>query len=198
VRFFYDTEFNERGSESPLELVSIGMVADDGRSYFACNGRLDVSRATTFVREHVLPSLPPRASGCWKLPPTIAHEIRAFVGVHVPELWSDFAAFDHVILAQLFGGMDDWPRGWPMFTCDIQQWRLALGSPELPKLGDRLDPAVAASLGVEAARRIETAAPGRHDALLDALLTRVRWLALARIGEGGSKRSRPTRPGRRQ
>lgn len=39
TRVFYDTEFIESGST--IDLISIGMVTDDGREYYAVNGDLD-------------------------------------------------------------------------------------------------------------------------------------------------------------
>jgi hypothetical protein len=39
TRVFYDTEFIETGTT--IDLISIGMVTDDGREYYAVNGDLD-------------------------------------------------------------------------------------------------------------------------------------------------------------
>lgn len=39
TRVFYDTEFLEDGRT--IELISIGLITDDGRSYYAVNGDLD-------------------------------------------------------------------------------------------------------------------------------------------------------------
>lgn len=41
TRVFYDTEFLEDGRT--IELISIGLITDDGRSYYAVNGDLDDS-----------------------------------------------------------------------------------------------------------------------------------------------------------
>ena len=42
-------------------------------------------------------------------------------GPPVAELWGYYSAYDHVLLAQLFGPMMALPRGFPMWTNDIQQ-----------------------------------------------------------------------------
>jgi len=155
MRFFYDTEFLERGPAYPLQLISIGVVAEDGREYFAANADFDPATATPWLREHVLPQLPPRGEVCWKRPGAIARELVDFVGSEPPEWWADYGAYDHVVLCQLFGDMDGLPPGWPMFSHDIQQWRCTLGSPKLPSQPG-----------------------GGHDALADARWILNRWLFL--------------------
>lgn len=48
VRYFYDTEFIEDGQT--IELVSIGIVAEDGREYYAVSTDFDPARANPWVR----------------------------------------------------------------------------------------------------------------------------------------------------
>jgi hypothetical protein len=84
VRYFYDTEFIEDGST--IDLISIGVVAEDGREYYAVSSEFNPERAGSWVRTHVLPKLPPPASllcQLWgpmtHLPPVIprfTHELR--------------------------------------------------------------------------------------------------------------------------
>ena len=56
MRYFYDTEFIEDGRT--IELVSIGIVAEDGREYYAVSTAFDPSKANAWVRENVLDKLP--------------------------------------------------------------------------------------------------------------------------------------------
>jgi hypothetical protein len=58
VRYFYDTEFIEDGST--IDLISIGIVAEDGREYYAVNSDMPVNRisAHTWLMFNVVPSLP--------------------------------------------------------------------------------------------------------------------------------------------
>lgn len=66
----------------------------------------------------------------------IANEVRDFILAPLEgtendptiELWADYAAFDHVALAWLWGPMIDLPKGIPMFTNDLQQLAARLGS----------------------------------------------------------------------
>lgn len=49
-----------------------------------------------------------------------------------PQLWAWYSAYDHVIFAQLFGAMTDYPPGFPMLTCDLKQEAQRLGDPQVP------------------------------------------------------------------
>lgn len=68
-----------------------------------------------------------------------AEEIRDAVAGFVlsapdPELWAYYAAYDHVVLAQLFGVMANLPAGFPMHTHDLKQEVVRLGGPKLPQM----------------------------------------------------------------
>jgi hypothetical protein len=66
----------------------------------------------------------------------IANEVRDFIIAPLDgtendpsiELWADYAAYDHVALAQLWGRMIDLPVGVPMYTNDLQQLANRLGT----------------------------------------------------------------------
>ena len=61
MRYFYDTEFIENGST--IDLVSIGIVAEDGREYYAVSTDADHTKANKWVRKHVLDKLLSVSSG---------------------------------------------------------------------------------------------------------------------------------------
>jgi 3' exoribonuclease, RNase T-like len=122
TRYYLDTEFLEDGRT--IELISIALVSDDGREYYAGNGDCDLSRvfAEPWLRQHVVPHLPAPGTDFWKPRAKIAAEVLAFVKVHgVPEFWADHASYDWVALCQLYGRMIDLPPGMPMFCMDLQQ-----------------------------------------------------------------------------
>ena len=48
------------------------------------------------------------------------------------ELWAWYAAYDHVVLAQLWGAMPALPREIPRFTKDLRQLWDDRGRPTLP------------------------------------------------------------------
>lgn len=115
-RLFFDCEFIEDGHT--IDLVSIGVVRDDGAWLYLENEEADLSKANDWVREHVFPHLSPQ----YAVPrSTIAEQIREFAGPH-PEWWGYFAGYDWVALCQLYGRMVDLPEGWPMYCRDLRQW----------------------------------------------------------------------------
>jgi hypothetical protein len=161
VRFHYDCEFIEDGST--IELVSIGMVDETGREFYAVSTEFDPARAIPWVRRHVLDKLPSPADPAWRSRARIRDDLLAFLtgpGESI-ELWAWYAAYDHVVLAQLWGAMPGLPRAVPRFTHELaQRWEEA-GRPPLP------------------------AGNGRHDALADARHNLARWRAIdAALGIG--------------
>jgi len=147
TRYFYDTEFLDDGYT--IHLISIGIVSDDGREYYAVNADMDVERIlkNPWLVENVWRHLPVRGMRIGpasvngtiesrvqitgsldrkssQLRPRwlIANEVRDFLRAdQAIELWADYAAYDHVVLAQLWGSMMNLPEGIPMWTHDIQQ-----------------------------------------------------------------------------
>lgn len=150
MRIFYDTEFLENGKT--IELISIGMVAENGREYYAVNRNMPKRRIRKhdWLMKNVVPGLP-KASGDernmqigWLFNPydravkplrQIADEVRDFIRATspTPQLWAWYGAYDHVALAQLFGPMIDLPSGIPMWTNDLRQECERLGNPQLPE-----------------------------------------------------------------
>lgn len=170
TRFYYDTEFIEAGPANPVELVSIGIVADDGREFYAVSAEFDQRRLlkNEWLAANVWPSLPTTEPRQYRdgLPAhglvdtehpdvrsrhQIARAVRSFIlGDHpdelpLVELWADYGAYDHVVLCQLFGSMVDLPEGMPMFTHDVQQEaaRLGVGYKDLPQQAEGLHNALA-------------------------------------------------------
>lgn len=142
MRYFYDTEFIEDGRT--IELISIGVVAEDGREYYAVSTEFDPERAGNWVRAHVLPKLPPPASQLWRSRNQIRADLEAFfdvngvasgagmAGADPIELWAWVGAYDHVALCQLWGPMPGLPRAVPRFTRELRQLWEDRGCPRLP------------------------------------------------------------------
>jgi hypothetical protein len=133
VRYFYDTEFIEDGRT--IELISIGVVAEDGREYYGVSTEFDPDRAGRWVRAHVLPKLPRPASPRWRSRSQIRADLEAFFGVDGDEpieLWAWVGAYDHVVLCQLWGSMPALPRAMPRFTRELRQLWEDRGCPPMP------------------------------------------------------------------
>jgi hypothetical protein len=150
MRYFLDTEFNENGNT--IDLISIGIVAEDGREYYAVSRSFD--RIEFFNNDwlvaNVLPGLPidkerPNEpfswrnfrgdwdDPVWQCRDRIRQAILAFVGSDpAPEFWGYYADYDWVAFCQLFGRMIDLPRGFPKFCMDLKQVCAMLGNPQLP------------------------------------------------------------------
>ncbi|MBA0124935.1 polyadenylate-specific 3'-exoribonuclease AS [Haloechinothrix sp. YIM 98757] len=132
MRFFYDTEFIEDGVT--IDLVSIGVVSESGREFYAVSTEFDPDKAGPWVADHVLPKLPPRGDSAWRSRASIRADLLDFLGKPRDgvQLWAWFAAYDHVALAQLWGAMPALPRQLPRFTRDLRQRWEDLGKPKLP------------------------------------------------------------------
>src|SRR5260221_89154 len=133
IKYFIDTEFIEDGIT--IELISIGIVAEDGREYYAQDKGCDLSRASQWVKDNVIAHLDEQS---WKVRSQIRRDILAFMDPEKygkPELWGYYSAYDHVAFCQLFGTMMDLPKGFPMYTRDIKQLCDSVGNPKLPEQG---------------------------------------------------------------
>jgi hypothetical protein len=134
MKYFLDTEFIEDGKT--IELLSIGIVAEDGRElYFetplAAKIWEDPTRCKNeWIRENVIPYL----GTVDPLPSKYqAGTILEFVIGKKPEFWGYYADYDWVVFCWIFGKMIDLPEGFPMYCNDIKQLAMSMGNPELPK-----------------------------------------------------------------
>lgn len=172
TKYFFDTEFIEDGRT--IDLLSIGIVAEDGREFYAENSTCDLSRASAWVKDNVIPHLGHSRGGYetyWVTPGTMATLIHGFIdaeGRGKPEFWGYYADYDWVVLCQLFGTMMDLPKGWPMYCRDIKQWADDLGNPKLPAEGK-----------------------DEHHALADARWNRRAWEFLKEVANGAQALHRP-------
>lgn len=147
LNYWFDTEFMEDGHT--IELLSIGVVCEDGREFYAESSDADLSHANEWVQENVLPHLWHRqtdkreanrwtrdgGSGGLLTRQAIARDLRLFVaqGEGKPQFWAYYGDYDWVVLCQLYGRMIDLPDGWPMFAMDVKQLAVSLGNPTLPE-----------------------------------------------------------------
>lgn len=146
MRIWFDTEFYEDGDT--IELISIGMIREDGKTYYAETwGAKELAEETLWLEENVLPNL----TGNVVRQTRMRLDIVEFAGEN-PEFWAYYGAYDWVVLCQLFGTMMELPKGWPMFCMDVKQLAVMKGDPELPKQKS-----------------------AEHNALADAIWTKEAW-----------------------
>lgn len=129
MRYFLDTEFIESGPGKPIQLVSIGIVSEDGRLFYRISGEFKAIDASKWVQDNVLNKLEMDLPRCTLK--KIADDLREFVGDGKPEFWGYYADYDWVVFCQIFGAMIDLPKGWPMYCRDLKQWSDELGAPKL-------------------------------------------------------------------
>jgi hypothetical protein len=122
VRIWFDTEFDEDGRD--IRPISIGAVREDGEVYYA-EFDFDRDRVNPWVLANVVPQL----TGEVKSRDRVAADLVDFARPdgQSPEWWAYYAAYDWVLLCQLYGPMLARPDGWPMFCRDAQQVADAAG-----------------------------------------------------------------------
>jgi hypothetical protein len=163
----------EHGYGHSIDLISIALVAEDDRSLYLVNASCDLTRVSPWVAEHVLPKLPPLSDERWLTHEAIRDRVQLFVGDDpAPEFWAYCAAYDWVVLCQLFGTMTDRPSNWPKYSRDVRQ--------EADRLGVNL--------------REVTQEESVHDALADAEWCRTAWQYLADMSESTAREQRMRPP----
>lgn len=180
MRYFMDTEFVEAGNENPIRPISIAIVAEDGREFYAETiQHIDylVGDCNPWVVDNVLPHLQMQSGGgfpfstidptTWLIldhPQYIGDMIVTFTaGDDDPRFYAWYADYDWVVFCQLFGRMVDLPKGFPMYCRDVKQMADMLGVGRLPDLPDRVE----------------------HHALADARDCLHKWRALQDWNPGG-------------
>lgn len=158
MKYWYDTEFYEDGER--IHLISIGIVAEDGRELYLESDFLWAHMVPPghWLWDNVWPHL--RFDGT-HTKQEIAEQVKNFITLDNTEfgheLWGYYSSYDHVVLAQLFGRMVDMPEGVPWFTMDVKQRLVELQKRTWSKL------------------ELPKQASTEHHALADAWWTREAW-----------------------
>lgn len=169
MKYYMDTEFYEcapcdvRSTDpipgaNSIQLISIGIVAEDGREFYAENRDFDWRRVPRdhWLQDNVRPYLwgdprpflpeephpwksfwhdPANHGGFWD-PDTIAKQIQYFVDPgqnrNRDQFYGWYCDYDWVVFCGLFGRMIDLPAGFPMYMRDLKQTADMLGVSDLP------------------------------------------------------------------
>lgn len=132
MKYFLETEFIEY--PCTIDLMSIGLVSEDGREYYAINRECDFDRAEAGVKEHLIGHADPAD---FKTKAQIRDDILAFVREPNPEFWGYYADYHWVVFCWLFGPRLESPKRWPLYCRDIKQWCDMLGDPDVYQQGRR-------------------------------------------------------------
>ncbi len=133
MRYFLDTEFEERGGDGRMDIqvISIGLVADDGRTLYVENADFDWSRSDIdpWLIANVRPHL--RGGAYARTPQQIREDLIAFfAGDDAIEIWAYYSSYDWVVLCSMFGRMIDLPPGMPKLCLDLKQRQKVSGMPK--------------------------------------------------------------------
>lgn len=162
MNYYFDTEFKEyykickdddgnKISLPTIDLISIGIISDDNREYYALNKETDLKEIwkDDWLKENVLKPIYEEHikikdrnnfkfsfdviklvfSMYGKTKKVLCDEIKEFVYVPFEKIKDDmdlnfyayYADYDWVVFCQLFGRMLDLPKGFPMYCRDLKQ-----------------------------------------------------------------------------
>ncbi len=142
MKYFLDTEFIERPGS--IQLISIGIVSDTGRTFYAESTTFDERDANEWVSRNILSKLrwwgtessekkycnvsvssPGTDQEAYEVFGSIrlirAALLRFFKGETDIEFYAYYADYDWVVFCWIFGRMIDLPDGFPMYCKDLKQ-----------------------------------------------------------------------------
>lgn len=121
VNIYFDTEFT--GLHQNTTLISIGCVAEDGRTFYAEMNDYDSRQVDEWIKENVIAHLRfyrqkesnplidlehhAMKGDVWEVQSSLREWLAQFETV---EVWSDCLAFDWVLFCTLFGGAMEIPK----------------------------------------------------------------------------------------
>ncbi|MBI1889423.1 MAG: 3'-5' exoribonuclease [Burkholderiales bacterium] len=107
MNIFIDTEFTD--FDSPSELISIGLVSEDGRQFYGERNDYSVDRCSAFVKSTVLPQLGQKADSVFTKS-ELAQKVNGWLlqfADETPVLCYDLAR-DITLLRDLIGDLPAW------------------------------------------------------------------------------------------
>ena len=140
MKYFFDTEFREDGKT--IDLISIGIVDENNREYYAVSKEADYGKIfdDEWLRKNVMLSIykeleTERQENPFSLKrfaaliekhgktrEQIKNEIMDFIGKDdKPMFYANHASYDWVVFCQLFGKMMDLPEKLPRYCRDLKQ-----------------------------------------------------------------------------
>jgi len=126
MKYWFDTEFNEH--DGIIELISIGIISEDGREYYAENSEFCADDVDPWIIENVVSQL----TGQSKTKNEIKQDLTNFFNPAPTEIWAWFGEYDWIVLRQIFGHMLEWPSDWPLSHMNLEQLRISKNTDNLP------------------------------------------------------------------
>ncbi len=134
MRHVIDTEFLDRGPTFPVELISLGIASEDGKTFYAVNENFDWREASPWLVKNVKPHLPHPLSVervLFTRKEIMEKLNKYFERDPQPQFWGYYADWDWLLFCHLWGGMLNTPKKFPHLCLDIEQYRIQVGMPKL-------------------------------------------------------------------
>ena len=107
MKLFFDTEFT--GLKQNTTLLSIGIIAEDGRTFYAENANYSVMQVDKWIADNVIANF--TGENSFENEPDLAKQIEKFLEPYDQvEVWSDCLAYDWVLFNELWGGAFGVPK----------------------------------------------------------------------------------------
>lgn len=132
MRYYIDTEFLDRGRAHPIELISLGIAAEDGRTkeYVFTDYDMNAVHKDDWLIRNVVPRLYIHDDFLFVTQDQAADDVVGFVD-NKPEFWGYYADWDWVLFCRMFGRLLDTP--FPNLCMDVKQLSVSMGGILLPK-----------------------------------------------------------------
>jgi hypothetical protein len=170
TKIFFDTEFT--GLRQNTTLISIGLVSDCGKEFYAEFTDYDVTQVDEWIAKNVIKRLKyseykgngfsKRGTGFWHLYGDTSF-IKAYLAdwlkeFGVIEMWSDCLHYDWVLFCELFGGALNLPKNIYYIPFDICTFFKVIG----------IDPDISREKFAALETYFKRLKPKKHNALWDA------------------------------
>jgi len=148
--YTFDTEFLDAPAygKPGIDLISIGLVCEDGREFYAETPRPDMwwslDGSLAWLRENVRPHL--TGPDAQLSHDELARQLQLWVadGGGQPEFFAYVGAYDWVAMMSLFGPLIEKPAGWPMSYLEMKPamrgWQEEMGFDPRSALVDAGEP----------------------------------------------------------
>jgi hypothetical protein len=115
MRVFFDTEFT--GLTQNTDLLSIGLIDEDGRTYYAEISDYNEDMVDDWIAKNVIANFTGEHIVTWdQMGDELVEWFKPYEKV---EIWSDCLAYDWVLFCQVFGGAFDIPKNIYYIPFDI-------------------------------------------------------------------------------
>lgn len=123
MKYFLDTEFIEY--PNTIQLISIGIISEDNREYYAVNKECNCSKANDWVVKNVLNKMPEFNSKLnlleGKTLQQIKEDLKSFCKDDICEFYGYYSDYDWVVFCWIFGTMVELPANFPKYCIDLKQ-----------------------------------------------------------------------------